>query len=909
LSLSLSGQCPDRDSIMKRLGDRATIRTALALKTLLSYESRSQNCFAGNDSVMRKVYEAIGLCYYEQRNFLASAQYIRKAIDESRKPTNNNAHRLSKMAEYYYFLCVFYDSLGNRASQMEATDSCIAIEKKLDDRYYFSTFLIADKVHWLFNKGDFKQCVTYSDFGETLVQRNLHGRDSTKFLLFILTYKAQSLLFMGNATEAEALVRNSISDGVKQDVNSSLGVMYSLAGQIYAYNNKFDEAIISYQNALRANKKYKFRKGCAENLTNIATYLNDNFSKPDSAFWYAKLALKYADGVDSLVAFDIMGNVMVKKQRFKDAFEYFNLALNQLGIGMHVNDILTIAIDKKFNEKSTEYVTNLAIHYGSACLAQYKAQGNLSSLDKAIEIFTTTDQFISRIRSQHFELETKLYWRGYSRRLYEKAIEACYLRSDSEIAFRFFERSRAVLLNDDLHFERLMSENDLMAQADLQAENVYLQQQLSSLEKGSDEIRVLQQKIYDNTIHKESLDQKIKSYIVNYSAEDPLSDINAVRTKILPNHNALIEIFVGDSSVYIFSILKNKNAFVKIDKSLYTNLTNHFLAGLSKPFLFESDFENFVDISHKLYKLVFGATEIPPGRIIVSPDGSHFPFEALVISNDKNNIRYLINEYAVSYSYSAGYLVNNKRQTPSQSKVFMGIAPVYYGASLKLTPLMGSDRSLKTIGKEFSEPNNYYSVTANRHNFLNNFYKYKIIHLYSHASANAVTGNPVLFFADSALYLNDLILRERPVTSLVVLAACESGVGKFYSGEGVFSFNRAFASFGIPTALVNLWPVDNKTTYELSESFYENIVSGMDLDVALQKAKLQYLATATGEKRLPYYWAPGVITGRSESILLSNQHNYNRWTIMTLLLVTAFLVFSIMWGRGSFRFISQSRLP
>ena len=893
---SLSGQCPDRDLIIKALKDRSSIPASARLKELTGYEARSRNCFSANDTIFYLLYEKIGLAYYDLNHFEKAVYYIQKAIGQQRITYDLRPTNISRLARYYYYLQVFYDSLQQRTFQMEAVDSCLALEKRANGNYFYSAYIIKDKVWWLYNKGDYKQCITYSDFGESLIQKNLSGIDSVEHLLYILTYKAQSLLYLGDSTQAEDLVMNRIKISIDRGANSFLGVMYSLAGQVYSHNQKYANAVISYHKAWAANKKLKYFKGCAENISNISGLLNDNFNNPDSSLWYSRVALKYADAIDSLVIFNNMGNAMVKKRKFDSVFYYYRIALDKLSPGMDIKDMLTIPIDKKVSEKITEYVTNLIINYGNAFLEKFKVYGDELSLDKGIEVFKIADKFLTRVKSEHFEIETKLFWRGYSRKLYAKAIEACYLRKDIEHSLYFFEGSRAVLLNDKLDAERGMPDSVLVHQADLKLRELDLQKQLAALEPGSEAFADLQQKIYSNTILKESLARKVNAYVLGNSFSYVLPDVEAVRKQILRNHQALVEVFVSDSSVYILTILKTGSSLQKINKEIYDDLAQEFISNLSKPLLFQAQFQKFLEGSHKLYNLIFEHIKIPAGRIIISPDGTYFPFEALVSRIAGNQYDYFLQNYAVSYTYSAKYLANNWDQAYSRSGIFMGIAPERYQDHLNLATLTGSENSLKIIGNEFDQPSNYFGSLATRNNFMENFFRYKIIHLYSHASANVGTGEPVLYFVDSALYLKDLILRERPITSLVVLAACESGLGKFYLGEGVFSFNRAFASIGIPAAIVNLWPVDNKTTYELNELFYKHLAEGIDLDVALQQAKLEYLQKATGEKKLPYYWAPSVVTGRSASISVKNNFKYYPWVYITSFLMTMLLGIAVYIG-------------
>ena len=98
------------------------------------------------------------------------------------------------------------------------------------------------------------------------------------------------------------------------------------------------------------------------------------------------------------------------------------------------------------------------------------------------------------------------------------------------------------------------------------------------------------------------------------------------------------------------------------------------------------------------------------------------------------------------------------------------------------------------------------------------------------------------------------------------MSACETGLGQLYLGEGIFNFNRAFAACGIPSSITNLWSVDNLATYKLTELFYKYVSRGLPIDVALQKAKKEFIETGSTSEQLPYYWAAAVLTGKSEAI-------------------------------------------
>ncbi|MBS1661804.1 MAG: CHAT domain-containing protein, partial [Bacteroidetes bacterium] len=115
----------------------------------------------------------------------------------------------------------------------------------------------------------------------------------------------------------------------------------------------------------------------------------------------------------------------------------------------------------------------------------------------------------------------------------------------------------------------------------------------------------------------------------------------------------------------------------------------------------------------------------------------------------------------------------------------------------------------------------------------------------------------------------------------------------FFQGEGVFSFNREFAALGIPTAVVNCWSVDNTSTYRLTELFYKYLSQGQPADIALQQAKKEFLHNASGDQRLPYYWAAPVLTGQATLLPKDPPSTFGRYLLLLplALLVIFVLVF------------------
>ena len=240
-----------------------------------------------------------------------------------------------------------------------------------------------------------------------------------------------------------------------------------------------------------------------------------------------------------------------------------------------------------------------------------------------------------------------------------------------------------------------------------------------------------------------------------------------------------------------------------------------------------------------------------------------------------------MNSYAFSYAYSLNQLVKEPTDSGSkpglfrQSGLFMGIAPVTFSARLGQVPLAGSAEVLDRIGNQFSSPVLLTGSAATRKAFGQQAGQYRIIQLFTHADADSTDREPTLFFAESTLRLSELTATGQLHAELVGLSACKTGIGANQRGEGVFSLARGFASLGVPSVLTTLWNVENQPTYALTELFYSKLAEGLPKDIALQQAKLAYLADADKSAQLPNRWAGLLLVGNAEPI--SNQLPLGRW--------------------------------
>jgi CHAT domain-containing protein len=99
-------------------------------------------------------------------------------------------------------------------------------------------------------------------------------------------------------------------------------------------------------------------------------------------------------------------------------------------------------------------------------------------------------------------------------------------------------------------------------------------------------------------------------------------------------------------------------------------------------------------------------------------------------------------------------------------------------------------------------------------------------------------------------------------TELVVLSACETGLGEVKTGEGVFGLRRAFAQAGARSLVMSMWSVPDEPTKELMVEFYKSILSDkVDRCQALRQAALK-MKQKYGDK--PYYWGAFVFQGQAD---------------------------------------------
>lgn len=110
---------------------------------------------------------------------------------------------------------------------------------------------------------------------------------------------------------------------------------------------------------------------------------------------------------------------------------------------------------------------------------------------------------------------------------------------------------------------------------------------------------------------------------------------------------------------------------------------------------------------------------------------------------------------------------------------------------------------------------------------------------------------------DGILYADEVTTLSLENTALVVLSACETGLGEIMNGEGVYGLQRSFQQAGARAVLMSLWPVSDEATVDLMTAFYQACIAGKTKHDALDEAR----KLIRKKYDHPFYWGAFVLIG------------------------------------------------
>ena len=295
------------------------------------------------------------------------------------------------------------------------------------------------------------------------------------------------------------------------------------------------------------------------------------------------------------------------------------------------------------------------------------------------------------------------------------------------------------------------------------------------------------------------------------------------------------------------------------------------------------DKKSALNVGGRLYEFLLNNIEPIPENFAVIPDGllSTLPFTMLVNKGDP-----LVYQHQIDYYWHAEQFERSDLQDFDNNILIY--EPQYDqlpAPSLALT--RDSEYALSHTSVEVDQISEIYKDrcivlnSGNRDSLINGLKSAQVFHFAGHAKTTG--GEPVMILKNKngqrITWSADEILHSRNSLELAVLSACETGLGKYYLGEGIMSLARSFQESGASATLMSLWSVDDQSTTAIMSKFYRYLRSGYTKSTSLRKAQLDFLSIATPEQRAPYYWAGFVLVGNDRPLSNKNTIPWVRYLL------------------------------
>jgi len=323
---------------------------------------------------------------------------------------------------------------------------------------------------------------------------------------------------------------------------------------------------------------------------------------------------------------------------------------------------------------------------------------------------------------------------------------------------------------------------------------------------------------------------------------------------------SVLEYFVVRQAVLLWVVEKERLRFVRIPIDR-TELVKK-VSALRDAIYQVGEKEKFQSHAEELYKLLIepALADIRGKELLIIPhDVLHYlPYQALV--SDKG--RYLIQDYPIYYLSSAS-LMQFTREKRRASKGKDERALVMGNPSLgdQSFNLRFAEREAKEIARVYPKSAVYLKTEATKPRTVSLSPDYDILHFAVHGE----------FDQDDPLSSGLLLaaggkgegkLKASEIFSLnlkadmVVLSACETGLGKVTNGDEIIGLTRAFIYAGAPSVVTTLWKVNDRASYELVQEFYTNLKTAKKSE-ALRQAQLKIMK----EFPEPFFWAAYELNG------------------------------------------------
>ena len=509
------------------------------------------------------------------------------------------------------------------------------------------------------------------------------------------------------------------------------------------------------------------------------------------------------------------------------------------------------------------------------------------------------------------------------------ALDHFYKMQDPVMAFEILEKSKSRQLLQSIKASNL--ELNSLIPDELGEQQKLLGLKKDSLEQAvyvlrlkkgkEEEVAALENKLVEVNMLKDNQEELLKKEYPNYHLLKNSHNVVALEElqKLLRKDQALIEYFMYKMHVYVLVIKSEGVQFKKLnigqEEGLKANVEvmrkaiyGQWSKVSTSDKLLKGNRKKYEENAHYIYEKIWApiADILPEKVIIVADDALHFlPFDAL-LTNAKDGSSYLVKKHQISYAQSATFyveLIKSKRKNTKRN--VLAVAPTFTKNTALEGGLISQRSSLTNLKYNVAEAKKVAALfegkvfegeLATKSNFIKNATDYKVLHLSTHAKSNDAKGDfSYIAFQNSDSIIDNNVLYVKELyklkfnAELVVLSACETGLGELNRGEGIIGLSRAFSAAGAKSTITSLWSVNDAQTAVLMTMFYEFLGKGLPKDEALRKAKLKYLEEES--LTAPYFWAGFVPSGDMKPVRFNRSKSTSLIIVLGLLIVGAGIVY------------------
>ena len=542
-------------------------------------------------------------------------------------------------------------------------------------------------------------------------------------------------------------------------------------------------------------------------------------------------------------------------------------------------------------------------------LNNYERNNDIAELQLAMQTSQSAQNLADKIRLELSSNTDKELFSKRAHKIYVQAMRIAALLEENKpsqvnlnFAYHTIESSRALLLAEAVYQSNTkefagIPKNVIMREDSFRVAILNYERQIFLLEQeGVDAESYKEEKwLLQNSFFKftETLRTKYPDYYnLKFAIETP--NLAELQADLKANNQVFIEYFLGEE--YIYALITSPNNQKLKTWSRPANLTEK-IKSLRNAIYAEKDYNlaplNFANNAHELYNdLVKPLGDDLPDRLVIVPDGvlNYIPFDVLLtelpeFATSFQSHSYLLQTKEISYDYSATMRIQKRNEV--QGKLdFMGFAPYYkqtnFLASRESGELKFNIEEVNSIQTLFGG-RTFLGEAAVKKDFKKQCNQSSILHFAGHAVQEEI--NPAfshLLFSGDTPSENQMHVREiygsNINAQMVVLSACNTGMGQIQLGEGIYSLGRAFSYAGAESLVSTLWSVNDESTKEIMIYFYKNLKKGMTKDKALQKAKLIYIKNQeTNVNSNPLYWAGFVAYGDMKELRLKSKPWWKFW--------------------------------